>query len=616
MTARTLVPSSVVLLAMLGSSPAFALSCDEIVNMLAVNVPENIVVMTMKDSGEQFTADEVACLRGKGAPAGVIAQATAMQAAEPGASTKPAAEPTKPAKSAIDEGEDVLGSRSTKTKEDALPEQGESGGNDPSELREAVKLYKAKKPLSASLRLYQLLNEAKYPDQESQILYYLARSLQDLQLFHTAQHHFLQIVQKGHQDPYFAYAMPQLVKIARYTGDDTELARIAPQIPPEAYPRGAQAELHYLMGVRYFDKDQLAEARNSFGQVPQKSPLYLRSEYFRGVIYNQQGKLKSAVRSFRDVYREEVDYYNDPRYLKEIEDIKALSLLNVGRIYYGLERYDEAAKYYTLVDRNSTYWADSLFEHAWANFMQNNLNDTLGQVMTVQSGFYTDDVFNPEAQVLRSLTYFNLCEYKTTEKQLLTFEKTYRPMQAEMQAFLEQYSTSEGKKMADQAWDTYFGSSKKTDTVLPQSLFARTLRDKDLSGIVRHLDLMAEEEALIDKQKEAWQQDIGPYLKKVLEEDRQRLKRRAGLLFLKQLAVQNNRLTDLLSQSEIIRFEVTDAQRVDYAYKASNSGIGSAVAAVDLDFATASEYIYWPFNGEFWKDELGYYQFTEKGSCK
>jgi len=142
------------------------------------------------------------------------------------------------------------------------------------------------------------------------------------------------------------------------------------------------------------------------------------------------------------------------------------------------------------------------------------------------------------------------------------------------------------------------------------------LRDKDLAGIVRHLDLMAEEEALVDKQKEAWQQDIGPYLKKVIEEDRQRLKRRAGLLFLKQLAVQNNRLTDLLSQSEIIRFEVTDAQRVDYAYKASNSGIGSAVSAVDLDFATASEYIYWPFNGEFWKDELGYYQFTEKGSCK
>jgi hypothetical protein len=37
---------------------------------------------------------------------------------------------------------------------------------------------------------------------------------------------------------------------------------------------------------------------------------------------------------------------------------------------------------------------------------------------------------------------------------------------------------------------------------------------------------------------------------------------------------------------------------------------------VDLDFATAVDFIYWPFNGEFWQDELGYYQYTEQGSCK
>ena len=37
---------------------------------------------------------------------------------------------------------------------------------------------------------------------------------------------------------------------------------------------------------------------------------------------------------------------------------------------------------------------------------------------------------------------------------------------------------------------------------------------------------------------------------------------------------------------------------------------------VDLDFATATDFIYWPFNGEFWRDELGYYHYTEQGSCK
>jgi hypothetical protein len=27
-------------------------------------------------------------------------------------------------------------------------------------------------------------------------------------------------------------------------------------------------------------------------------------------------------------------------------------------------------------------------------------------------------------------------------------------------------------------------------------------------------------------------------------------------------------------------------------------------------------FIFWPFNGEFWVDELGFYYYTETGSCK
>ena len=130
------------------------------------------------------------------------------------------------------------------------------------------------------------------------------------------------------------------------------------------------------------------------------------------------------------------------------------------------------------------------------------------------------------------------------------------------------------------------------------------------------MDLMDQEDALIDQQKPRWRDTVGVHLKKIIEEDRTRYKKRAGKLFLKEMARQANKLADLLTQSEIIRFEVVDAQRVDYVYKASNVDLGDALGNVELDFATAVEYTYWPFNGEFWKDELGYYHFTEQGSCK
>lgn len=618
--ARTLIPSLTVGLALLAPGAAHALSCDEIMNMVEVNVPENIVVMTVKDSGEQFSADEVQCLEDKGAPAGVIAQAKSMMAAEepveaPGPATRenrPSAEEDE--RSALDDDEDVLGARAKRGADDTLPEEG-AGAPDPSQVSEAIKLYKAKKPLTASLMLYDLLESGSYPEQETKIHYYLGRSLQDLEMVHTAQYHFLRVVKKGPSNPYFNYALPQLVKIARFTGDDTELQRIVSKIPPDAYPRGAKSDLYYLMGVRYYGKEQLSEARKAFGQVSTKSPHYLKSEYFRGVIFNQQGKLKSAVRSFREVYRQEVEVYNDPRYLKEVEDIKGLALLNIARVYYGIERYEDASKWYDLVDHDNTHWPEALFEHAWTNFMLSNLNTTLGQILTIRSGFFKDDQFLPESTVLRALTYFNLCEYETVEKILLDFEDDYRPQQTEMSDFVSQYSSAEGRKLADQAWDTYFDKETKKDTVLPKAFFNKVLRNRDLAGIVRHLELMKAEEELISKQKDRWQDAMGPYLAKIIEADRQRYKRKAGILLLREMARQSNKIADLLTQSEIIRFEVVDAQRVDYAYKASNVDVGSATDRVDLDFATAVDFIYWPFNGEFWKDELGYYSYTEQGSC-
>ena len=71
-----------------------------------------------------------------------------------------------------------------------------------------------------------------------------------------------------------------------------------------------------------------------------------------------------------------------------------------------------------------------------------------------------------------------------------------------------------------------------------------------------------------------------------------------------------------LSQSQIIGFEVVDAQRLDYEYKASNFEALTDQSKFDVDFATSPDLIYWPFNGEFWADELGYYNYTEQSSCQ
>jgi tetratricopeptide (TPR) repeat protein len=356
---------------------ALALSCDDIMSLVEHGVPQGVVVNTVKTSGTLFTADEIRCLQDRGAPDAVVATAKSMSAQEdPGAAAPVPVEKVQNSGSELDV-EDEFESRAKASAERELSDGEDQSGQEPPKLKEAVAQYQAKKPLAASLMLFELLESERYPEYEPKVNYYLGRSLEMLEMYHTAQHHYMQVVRRP-DSQYFAYALPKMVKIARITGNDIELKRVVAKIPPDAYPPRAKSDLYYLLGVRAYDKDDLSRASKYFGQVAQNSPYYLKAEYYRGVIYNQQGKLKSAVRSFRDVFRQEIEVANDSRAITEVAELKQLALLNIARIYYGIERYDESANYYNLVDHDSPHWPEALFELGWANFMQNNLNNTLG----------------------------------------------------------------------------------------------------------------------------------------------------------------------------------------------------------------------------------------------
>ena len=593
---------------------ARAISCDEVANMTSVNVPEDIVIQTMRDSGTTFTEADVACLQKAGVSQRVIDQARAMLP-KADAPVTPAVGATEAAKSGMAEDEDILGTKSSKKKAtiDAEDEIGDKGTG-PQKLEEAKQKLKAGQALTASLLLNEMLEEGAYPEFEPQIHYHLAMALLQLEMYHSAQYYFVKVVkQGGPSSPYFSYALPRLVQIAEVTGDNSELLRLVDDIPVDAFPRTARNHLSYLLGIHSYEKEDLAGASKYFGQVTTKSAMGLKSKYFEGVIANQQERRKQAVIAFREVYQAK-DLQVAPDEMKEVDRLRELSILNIARIYYNIQDFPKATEYYDGVSRDSEYWPEALFENAWAYFMQNDLNVSLGKLLTVQSSFFEEDEFLPEAIILKSLTYFNLCEYTEVEHELLRFENEYRPMADELKGFVQSYATTEGKQMADQAFDYYFGE-KKVDSVLPKSLFGRVLRNQDLAALVNHLDVMEREEADIDLQKEQWRNSVGTKLKEIIAKDRQRYKRKAGLLFLSEMARTYQFLQDLLTQSEIIRFEVVDAQRVDYQYKMQNTELADSSEAMDLDFATAKDIIYWPFNGEFWQDELGFYQYTEQSSC-
>jgi tetratricopeptide (TPR) repeat protein len=602
---------------LLAPSLARAVTCDEVINMTTLNIPTDIVIQTIRSAA---TPPDPACLQSKGAPAEVIEVArqmagggTTAAARPPGPAPAPQPAAPSPSIGSFDDEEtlggdtfDLGGGGSAD-----VDEADEPTGGGPAELEQAIELYRAKKPFSSSNALYEMLRDSRYPDQQTKIEYYLAKSLDDMAMYHSAQHYFMQVVRKGPSNPYFKYALPRLIRIAERTGNDYELLRIVAKIPTEAFPRQARSHLNYLLGRKLFERDELTDAAFHFEQVSEKSDLYMRSKYYEGIIHQQRGKMRSAVEAFRDVMRAQPPLVGDARTAQDVEDLKDLAVINIARIYYGLERFENADSYYSLVSRESSYWAESLFERGWTNFLRSDLNLTLGLLLTVRSPYFIDTDFVPEVRYLEALTFFNLCEFNEVERILASFDKKYQPMQSEIEGFLNQYRDQ--KDLWDQAYDQYFTNPHES-SVLNEAVFARVLRNRDLAAMVRHLELMNNEVQLINDQKAQWRDNVGSELVKIIEEDRLLYKKKAGNELLREMLKLNDMLKELLVRAEIVGFEVVDAQRADYEFRAQTGDLDAGERR-RTDFATSRDTIYWPFNWEFWRDELGYYRYAEHSSC-
>ncbi|HMV65317.1 MAG TPA: hypothetical protein PKA64_00610 [Myxococcota bacterium] len=592
-------------------APASALagmSCEDIMSMLDYQVPEGVVVETIGGSGTVFDSDDISCLTSRGAPKAVIDKAKSMMAkAEPKPDASEKLDEAEPPPSRFDAAE-TLGTGSSDEESDDVSTA------DCADLEQFIRDHKAKKYQTAAEGLFQLLEANTCPSKDTTIKYYLAKSLHEMDMLHSAQHYYMEVVRKGPQNPLFRHALPRLAAIAEYTGNDYELLRIVGKLSPEEYPRQSRPLLYYLMGRKAYENGELSDAAAYFDQIPTEHPLYPRAQYFEGIINFEREKLKSAVKSFREVVRAEPTV-TDSREQEELENLKDLSLINIGRIYFGLQRFEDAQGFYNKVQRTSVYWPESLFERAWTDFYQGDYNATLGLLITVDSPYYSDYEFIPETSYLRALTYFTFCEYKEVERLIALFRSRYQPIRNEMRDFIDRYRSEQDRKLADRAFDEYFDAGAAHASVLPKSLFTRILRNRDLAALVRHMDLMDEEIALIDATKGAFKDAVGSHLKKVIAEDRRRYKDKAGRALLQEMLEQYRVVDGLLQDFDTLDFEVTDAQRADYMFKLSNPDV-DAVDEKPIDFATSTDIIYWPFNGEFWQDELSYYRYTEQGACK
>jgi tetratricopeptide (TPR) repeat protein len=392
-------------------------------------------------------------------------------------------------------------------------------------------------------------------------------------------------------------------------------------------------ELLYLMGRHWYQKGEFAKARDFFLEIDQNDENYVRAVFFVGITHVRERRAQPASKAFLSI----VNKYDGKLFLSDEEErFLNLAWLSLARIYYSTKHYESAMEAWSKVPQSSEYYLDALFEESWAFFQVDQLDRALGNIHTINSPYF-EESFYPESIVLKAVIYFGMCMFEDAQFVVDSFRKKYEPFQAELQKTLKQFKDNKSffdfltkirrldsrdeiptddeddddKKDSKSASKTSMGFSSDILMVVKGALSDRTL--------LRHIDyvdMLNEEETKLKAMPAVFinsaagiriQQDINTAKTVAVDNTGNLVRARYERLLAE--------IHDFLNQGTRVEIEILKALRgeLDIEIAAEQEVTGPTIE--EQKIKSDAEHQLWPFEGEFWRDELGYYRQPITNRC-
>ena len=492
----------------------------------------------------------------------------------------------------------------------------EEDADSKAELREAINAYKRDDFLRASLLLYRLLERAGRGGRSGSLVgvsgqkaqYFLGKTLYRLGLYQASLTYFDKVVESGPKHRYFRPTCKWLYYLSRkISGDPGLLKRIA-RYRPEDCSVEFRSEIAFLLGQHQYQNGAVKKALSFLSRVSTDSNYFPKAKFLEGISHVRLNDPKASAKAFKDLLRATVEADNvteDLRYFNQ------LALLSMARVFYSTGQFDKAAKYYDQVSMNSTLWLDSLFESSWTFFRWNKPEKALGQLHSLNSPFFIDE-YLPEAPILESVVYFSNCKYGKAKDALERFHATYAPLRDELRGYLDSFQDPvEFYEFLSKLQDSGASISPRVTQILSAAFADKKL--KRLNAYIRELE---RELRAIQKGQAVWSKSrLADTIVQDIEVIKSLTVNDAGLLARKRLIRVTRELDDLFQQYQTIQFELISQERTQLQRELAKVQVGARQQR-DIDIRIRDdEHLFYPFTGEYWRDELGYYLYNVQSEC-
>lgn len=519
--------------------------------------------------------------------------------------------------------------------EQSSAQQGPVSAGAPSEaFGRAKKLFDKEKWSDAATGMYQVVSGASGDDEGNKQLaqYYLAICLYRLK-FYQASYSIFSVIADNKFHLKFGETLLWLAKLATQLPEPADIIERVGKYSDEEVARFDNAQqqelywtLNYMLGRYKYRNRQYEEAIRIFQRVDRRSEHYVQAQFFTGVSYVQKRQSVPAVKSFQRIEKALDEGVSG---VEEEGRMRDLAYLSMARTYYSASvrlnpetniptidstKLSAAVKYWNQIDVTSEYWLDALFEESWAYFMAGDYTRALGNIHTIQSPYFPNS-FYPEADILKAVIYFANCNYEAAMVVVARFNKHFGPIKTELTKILNKYKGSSNDEAFFKFLIKVREHSANLDPLI-EPIVSSALSDRQLLRNIEYVRLLDEEKARFKKSPGSFQDSgIGGQVRESLALAREMAVRQTGELAMSRYQRFVDEIHEHVRNGEKILIDITAAQRNLLDKKIKENQVTTTESKIYGIVNPDQEHILWPFDGEYWRDELGFYRQVIMSTC-
>lgn len=358
---------------------------------------------------------------------------------------------------------------------------------------------------------------------------------------------------------------------------------------------------------------ELSRARVLAAQVPESSPAAAEAHEVAGLAALGVGDFTAAEREFAILAWRDSGRSGRERRKADPADVerKERAILQLARLAYA--RGDDAAAeaLYARVSRSAPEWLDALFESSWAHFRRGADEKALGNLLTLHAPFFQGRYF-PESFVLKALLLYENCRYTDASRTLAQFEARYGPVNAALSALLSQVTTPQlGAELLEAGAQ---GIAQRVAEPARAEVSRLLLAPQLVAQGRAASELAAELDSFDGRSPQFRSSALARALLPELRAARLSMLDGAGRRVRARLVSARGELRELLGQSLRLSYEIA-GREMELAREGAAGVARTPRAPRSLPQVDDDEEL-WPFQGEYWRDELGSYQFTLGEHCR